>query len=117
VKLNSSLQAQMGASMKRRRFTGIDAALLSFPAAAADFSADNATVLPVDWSREVSPVRQSENIEFCWLAAAAMGQSWLAQRSVSMSEAAGRLGQDYESLFAAGEGLPRAKFRRWQRRF
>jgi hypothetical protein len=109
VKLNSSLQAQMGASMKRRRFIGIGAALLSFPAAAADFSADNATVLPVDWSREVSPVRQPETIDLCWLAAAAMVQSWLARRSVSLSEAARRLGQDYELLFAAGEGLPPAK--------
>ena len=62
-------------------------------------------MLPVDWSHEVSLVCQPENGDLCWLAAAAMAQSWLAQRSVSLSEAARCLGQDYESLFAAEEGL------------
>ncbi|WP_341318715.1 papain-like cysteine protease family protein [Paraburkholderia sp. IMGN_8] len=109
MKNNQGLRERAGVFTKRRRFLGIGAALVSLPAAATEFFASNATALPVDWSDQISPVRQPENIDLCWLAAAAMIQSWLAQRSVTLADAAQRLGRDYESLFAAGAGLPPAK--------
>ena len=106
MKNNQGLRERAGVFMKRRRFLGIGAALVSRPATAIEFFASDATVLPVDWSDQISPVRQPENIDLCWLAAAAMIQSWLAQRSVTLADAAQRLGRYYESLFAAGAGLP-----------
>jgi hypothetical protein len=94
------------AVMSRRRLLGLGAVLAAFPAAAAELFGEMSNVSASDWSGEVTPVSQPENVDLCWLAAAAMVQSWLAERPVSLANAAHRLGLDFESLFFAGAGLP-----------
>ncbi|WP_166678980.1 papain-like cysteine protease family protein [Paraburkholderia sp. BL6665CI2N2] len=101
-----STRKQNWAVMSRRRLLGLGAALAAFPAAAAELLDDMSSVSASDWSDEVTPVSQPENVDLCWLAAAAMVQSWLAERPVSLADAAHRLGVDFESLFFASAGLP-----------
>jgi hypothetical protein len=64
-----------------------------------------ASPVSIDYSQKIVPVDQG-NSDLCWLAAAAMIQSYQANGAVTMADTANSLGPSYVSLFNSSANLP-----------